>query len=392
MTASRRRVVMAPDSFKGTIDATAAAAALAAGWRSARPDDDIVTVPMADGGEGTLKAFAASVPGARRMPVTVRGPAGAEVAASWLLLAADAEHPATGVVELANTSGIELLRGRLRPLDADSTGFGQAIHAALEHGVGRLVLAIGGSASSDGGAGALRALGARLVDADGDPVAPGARGLESLARLDLSELRPPPRDGVVVLSDVDSPLLGSRGAARVFAPQKGASAAEVERIERALTRWGQLLGGSPDLPGAGAAGGVGYGLLAWGARIVPGAETIADLVGLPAAVRGAAFVVTGEGSFDGQSARGKAPSVVIDAARDGGVPVAVVAGRVLVHPPGVTTLSLTDLAGDPQRAMADPARWLREAGRRLSGSFDAFGDGLGEVQSREESVDTSRDA
>ncbi|MFT4230197.1 MAG: glycerate kinase, partial [Microbacterium sp.] len=272
-------VVVAVDSFKGSISAGAAAAALADGWREVRPGDELVLRPMADGGEGTLDAFAAAIRGARRMPVTVRGPHGGDVTASWLLLPGG-----TGVVELASTSGIELLGGDLRPWSADTRGFGQAIGAALDHGVRRLVLGIGSSASTDGGAGMLAALGARFADAAGLPIASGLQGLQHLAAADLSGLRPPPPGGVVVLSDVTSPLCGPRGAAAVFGPQKGLSAADLPRADAALARLAGLIAAvDPEQPGAGAAGGTGFGLLAWGARLVPGAAEVAELIALRAA-------------------------------------------------------------------------------------------------------------
>ena len=269
------RVVIAPDSFKGTASAADAASALAAGWRSVRPADDLVLRPMADGGEGTLDAFESAVPGARRMPVTVRGPVSAAVETHWLLL-----PDGTGVVELAATSGITLL-DPLEPLDAHTAGFGEAIAAALDHGVERLLLGLGGSASSDGGMGALAVLGGRFLDAARRPVRLGNRGLGTLARVDLSGLRPLPHGGAIILGDVTNPLLGELGAAAVFGPQKGADAATVEVLESNLARLARLVpsGGrvasearvsrSADLattPGAGAAGGTGFGLLAWGAR------------------------------------------------------------------------------------------------------------------------------
>ena len=369
------RVVLAPDSFKGSLPAAGVAAALAEGWRSVRPAAVIVALPMADGGEGTLDAFAAAVAGARWMPVTVRGPHGRDIEASWLLL-----PDGTGVVELASTSGLELLAGDLRPWDADTSGFGQAIAAALDHGVDRLVLGIGSSASTDGGAGLLAALGARVRDATGRPVAGGLRGVDAAASIDLSGLRTPPHGGVTVLTDVTSPLLGARGAAAVFGPQKGLSAADTAAADRALARFAALVprgpatvGASrpdPATPGAGAAGGAGFGLLAWGAALVPGAEAVAGLVGLPAAIVGADLVVTGEGSFDGQSAAGKVPAHVAALAARAGVPVALIAGRIA---PGADTsafaasLSLADLAGSPAASLADPARWLRVAAKRLAG-------------------------
>lgn len=365
------RIVIAVDSFKGSITAAAAAAALARGWRAGRPADELVLRPMADGGEGTLDAFATGVAGAERLPVTVRGPHDREVAASWLLL-----PDGMGVVELASTSGIELLGHERRAWAAGTAGFGQAIAAALDHGVSRLVLGIGSSASTDGGAGMLHALGARLVDPAGAPIVPGLRGLTQLDDVDLAGLRMPPPGGVVVLSDVTNPLLGPRGAAAVFGRQKGLAADEVAAADAVLARYAGLLsaaGAPADVaaPGAGAAGGTGFGLLAWGAALVPGAARVAELIGLDAAVRAADLVITGEGAFDGQSAAGKAPAHVAAVAAGAGVPVALVAG--VIAPDADTTafaasVSLTQLAGSAEASLAAPARWLEAAGAVFAGA------------------------
>ncbi|MBD7957692.1 glycerate kinase [Microbacterium sp. Sa4CUA7] len=370
------KVVVALDSFKGSIGAAAASLAFADGWRDAAPDAAVELRPMADGGEGTLEAFAAAVPGARRMPVRVTGPDGALVDAAWLLLPPTPDAPAgTGVVELASTSGIELLGERRAPWRADTTGFGQAIAAALDHGVSRLVLGIGSSASTDGGLGMLRALGADVTDADGAAVAPGARGLAAAAAVDVASLRRPPAAGAVVLTDVTNPLCGPAGAAAVFGPQKGLDADGVARADAALTHWASLFAGDPELadaaalPGAGAAGGTGFGLVAWGARLVPGAPEVAALIGLRDAVAGADLVVTGEGSFDGQSAAGKVPAFVAGLAAEAGVPVALVAGRIAddADTSGFTaSVSLTALAGSPAASLAAPAQHLRAAGAALA--------------------------
>lgn len=367
------RVLLAPDGFKGSISAADAAAALAAGWQSVRGDDPLVELPMADGGEGTLDAFLVAVPGARRMPVRVTGPHGREVAASWVLLPASADALCgTGVVELASTSGIEMLDGSLRPLDAGTRGFGEAIAAALDHGVSRLVLAIGSSASTDAGFGALSALGARITDAAGVEVAAGLRGMRDAAHLDRSGLRPPPPGGALVLTDVRSPLTGPRGAAAVFGPQKGLGADEIPDVDAALARAAGLLQIDATTPGAGAAGGAGAALRAWGAELVPGAERIADLVGLADAVAAADVVVTGEGSFDASSGAGKAPARVAALARAAGRPAGLVAGRIA--PDADTSgfraaVSLTELAGSSEAAVADPARWLTVAGAALARAF-----------------------
>lgn len=365
------RVVIAPDSFKGTISAADAAAALAEGWRTVEPGAQIVLRPMADGGEGTVAAFAAAVAGSQRMPVTVDGPAGRPVETSWLLLpASDAAPGGTAVIDMASTSGIELL-DELRPWDADSRGFGQAIAAALDHGVSRLVLGIGSSASTDGGTGMLRALGARFIDASGSEVAAGARGITEIVDADLSGLRR--ASDVRVLTDVTNPLTGPRGAAAVFGPQKGLTQpADQQRTDAALGRLAALLDLDPATPGAGAAGGVGGALVAWGGRLLPGAIEVAGLIGLADAVAGADAVITGEGAYDGQSGDGKVPSHVALVASDAGVPALLAVGRIDEHADtGMFTaaVSLTESAGSPASALADPARWLRAAGEELARRF-----------------------
>lgn len=367
-------VVFAPDSFKGSIGAAAAAAALAEGWRSVDPEAEVILRPMADGGEGTLDAFAAAIPDGMRVPVTVTGPHGQAVSASWLLLPPTPDTPrGTAAVELASTSGIELLAGALEPFDAHTLGFGQAIAAALEHGVSRLVLGIGSSASSDGGIGVLTALGARFTDAAGAAIPLGARGLDTLVAADLTGLRALPDGGVLVLSDVTNPLLGAFGAAAVFGPQKGLGPGGVGRVDAGLRRLAGRLPADPETPGAGAAGGVGFGLLAWGARLVPGAAEVSGLIDLPGALAAASIVVTGEGSFDGQSAAGKAPAHVAALAGAAGVPVALVAGRIAADAdtsPFARSVSLTELAGGGESARAEPARWLREAGLHLAAHWN----------------------
>ena len=362
------RVVFAPDSFKGTITAADAAQALAEGWRTVDADVEVVLRPMADGGEGTVAAFAAAVPGAERMPVTVDGPAGRPVDTAWLLLpASDGAPQGTAVIDVASTSGIELL-DELRPWDADSTGFGQAIAAALDHGVSRLVLGIGSSASTDGGTGMLRALGARFLDASGADVAPGASGLETLASADLSGLRAAPE--VLVLTDVTNPLTGPSGAAEVFGPQKGLTdAADRARADVGLARLAELLDLDVSTPGAGASGGVGGALVVRGARLLPGAGEVARLIGLADAVADADAVVTGEGSYDGQSGDGKVPSFVAGIAADAGARAAVAAGRITADADTAlfaASVSLTELAGSAASALAEPGRWLHAAGAALA--------------------------
>lgn len=363
------RVVLAPDSFKGTITAADAAASLAEGWASVDPAADFVHRPMADGGEGTVAAFAAAVAGARWMPVVVDGPAGVPVETSWLLLPPSAEAPGgTAVVDLASTSGIELL-DELRPWHADTTGFGQAISAALDHGITRLVVGIGSSASTDGGTGMLSALGARFVDASGASVAPGARGLADIASVDLSALRTPPQ--VRVLTDVTNPLVGPRGAAAVFGPQKGLTGTDIPQVDAELARLADLLTLDPALPGSGAAGGTGGALVVWGATLAPGAAEVAELIGLADAIADADIVITGEGSYDGQSGDGKVPSFIAGLAAATGATTLLAAGRITADSDTAlfaASASLTEIAGSSDAALAEPARWLREAGALLARS------------------------
>lgn len=362
------RVVLAPDSFKGTITAADAAAALADGWASVDPEAEFVHRPMADGGEGTVAAFEAAVTGAVRMPVTVDGPAGRPIDTSWLLLpATDGAPTGTAVVDIGSTSGIELL-DELRPWDADTTGFGQAMAAALDHGVSRLVVGIGSSASTDGGTGMLTALGARFLDDSGAPVARGARGLADIASIDLTGLRTAP--DVRVLTDVTNPLTGPRGAAAVFGPQKGLRAHDdIALADAGLRRLAELLGIDPAGQGNGAAGGTGAALAVWGGTLAPGAAEVADLIGLAAAVAAADVVLTGEGSYDGQSGDGKVPSFLAGLATTAGARPMLAAGRITADADTAlfaASASLTDLAGSSDAALAEPARWLRAAGAVLA--------------------------
>jgi glycerate kinase len=365
MTSSR--IVIAPDSFKGSAAAHLAADAIARGWASARPDDVLVLLPMADGGEGTVDAFAVAFPDSVRMPHTVTGPDDRPVEAEWLLLA-----DGTGIVELAQASGITLL-DPLRAFDAHTIGFGQLIAAALDHGVTRLVLGIGGSSSTDGGAGALVALGARMLDAAGADIAAGNRGLAQLDRVDTSGLRALPAGGAIVLSDVTNPLLGASGAAAVFGPQKGAAASDIPVLDANLSRLARCFGSADEnAPGSGAAGGAGFGLLAWGATIEAGAVAVGEALGMPAAVASTDFVITGEGRFDEQSAAGKVPSYLAALARAAGVDAALVAGIIQAPTDDfVDAVSLTELAGSSAASQADAERWLVEAGARLAQRFGA---------------------
>ncbi|AYG04073.1 glycerate kinase [Gryllotalpicola protaetiae] len=368
------RLVIAPDSFKGSLTAREAAEAIRDGWLAVRPSDQVVLAPMADGGEGSLDAFEAAVPGARREPVMAVGPDDQPVLTYWLRLPPTPGLPGgTGVVELAATSGLTLMRSGLRPFEAHTFGLGQAIAAALTLGVSRLLIAVGGSASSDGGVGALTAMGARLTDASGAPVSYGNLGAGRVARVSFDGVVAPPPAGAVVLTDVDNPLLGPRGAAVVFGPQKGASSdAAMRALEGNLAHLAAVVDGGAALaetPGAGAAGGVAFGLLAWGATLSPGAPAVAEALGLAGIVTGADLVITGEGRFDGQSEAGKAPTQVASIARAAGVPTALVAGAIQASVARFSAAaSLSELAGSTAAALAEPARWAREAGATLARS------------------------
>jgi len=340
------RVLIAPDKFKGSLTAPAAAAAMRLGVLDVVPDADVVTMPVADGGEGTVDAFVAA--GATPHEVVVAGPLGDPVSARFAVL------DGTAVVEAAQACGLALV-GRpstKTALAADTVGVAQLVLAAARH-VDRVVLGIGGSASTDGGSGLARGLGARLLDAAGAELPPGGGALADLARLDVSGLTRLPVD-VQLACDVTAGLLD---AAYVYAAQKGAGPDDIERLALGLRCWAEVAG-LPDVPGSGAAGGLGAGAITFlDATVVSGADVVLDRLGFAAAVRGADLVLTGEGSFDDQSLTGKAPIGVARAAA--GVPTWLIAGRATVHPPELAgVLALTELA-DPATAMRDAAALVR---------------------------------
>ncbi|RWZ67892.1 glycerate kinase [Labedella populi] len=350
------RVVVAPDSFKGTASADSVASAVAEGWRRERPDDEIVSAPLADGGEGTVEGFAVARPDGIRHDVEVEGPEGPATSA-WLEL-----PDGTAVVELASAAGIELW-GTNQPFTASTHGLGEVIASALDAGATRLLVGVGSSASTDGGAGMLAVLGARIIDADGDAIGPGNAGLADAVALDLSSMRPVPAGGVVVLCDVSNPLLGPFGAAAVFGPQKGAEPDDIPVMNGNLSRLAALGTVDPATPGAGAAGGTGWALLQWGAEIRSGAESIGAELGIPAIVATADVIITGEGRFDGQTAAGKAPAYVAALAPGRTMLVAgSIDADVSAFPAAV---SLVDLVGR-DRALNDTIDALIEAGAALA--------------------------
>jgi glycerate 2-kinase len=364
------RVVLAPDSFKGSLTAAEVCDALAEGWLSLRPSDEMALRPMADGGEGTLEAIAKAVPRAETFPIEVLGADLEPRTASWLLLRESGDEPKSAVVELASACGIEGLR-ELAPMTASTFGLGQVIEAAVASGAKRILVGLGSSASTDGGAGMLAALGARLIDSAREPLPPGGAALSRLAAIELAGLIDLTGIELIGLTDVNNPLLGTRGAAKVFGPQKGATPQQVNQLDEALSQFSDVAG--PDLaevPGAGAAGGTGFGLLLLGAQLQSGADTIAELIGLAAACAEADVVITGEGRFDSQSAAGKVPAKVAAlAARK----TELVAGQISPEADVsafTSTTSLTDLAGTSELAIRDAGHWLREAGAALATGYE----------------------
>ena len=374
------RVVVAPDKFKGSLTAVEAAEAIGEGLRQGRLGVDVVLAPVADGGDGTVDAAVAA--GYDRITTTVAGPTGQPVTASFAV----SGDTAVAVVEMAEAAGLRRLPGgRPAPLAATTFGVGELIRAALDRGVRRVVLGVGGSATTDGGTGMARALGVRFLDADGRDLAPGGAALGRLHTIDMAGLDPRLRDlEVVVASDVDNPLTGLRGAAAVFGPQKGAGPADVEELEQALSQLASVIARQlgVDLAGragAGAAGGTSGGAVAFlGASIVSGIDLLLDLAHFPTAVRTAHLVITGEGSLDGQSLAGKAPWGVAQAAARAGVPVVVLVGRSTLtdeeaRAAGFAEMhALTHLEPDLERCQRDASTLLMSLARRLAQTSPQF--------------------
>ena len=370
------RIVVAPDKFKGSLPAAEVARALAAGLRSGDPTLDVVELPVADGGDGTLAAALAA--GFERVPALAEGPVGEPVESAFGWRAGSVGGAGVAVVELADVVGLERMR-ELAPLTASTFGLGQVITAALDRGAATIILGVGGSASTDGGAGMMQALGVRLLDAAGAGLGRGGAALADLASIDLSGLDPRLAGvAVLVASDVDNPLLGESGAAAVFGPQKGASPAQVLQLDRALARWASLTAAvtgrdEAGSPGAGAAGGTGFAALAYlHAELKPGIELVLELVGLDAALARADLLITGEGSLDAQSLRGKAPVGVARAAGRVGVPVVAVAGQCLLTSDELAdagllaAYSLSALEPDAAASMREAPRLLAQIGQMIA--------------------------
>ncbi|WP_342595430.1 glycerate kinase [Salinicola lusitanus] len=325
------KIVIAPDSYKDALSARDAAAAIAAGIERELPDAILHQCPMGDGGEGTLDALLAAT-SAERRTASVQDALGREATAAW----GWHEASRTAFVELAEASGLQQLkRDERTALDSTTFGVGQLIVAALDAGAESLVLTLGGSATNDAGAGMLAALGGRLLDSRGNPLPPGGAALAELATLDLDGLDPRLASLTVQTAvDVDNPLLGPRGASAVFGPQKGATEADVERLDQALSHFAdhaaRILGEDfRELPGAGAAGGMGFAARAFlGATLRPGIELVMDQVDFDTLLADADWVITGEGQLDGQSLSGKTPIGIARRAERFGVPTIVLAGRL----------------------------------------------------------------
>lgn len=329
-TSARMRIVVAPQEFKGTLTASAAAIAMAEGARRAAPEAEILAVPLSDGGPGLVDVVLTSRPG-QRIFTKVRGPLGRPVAAAWALL-----DDGTAVIEMAAAAGLALLREDERdPRVTTTYGVGELILAALDAGSRRLIVGVGGSATNDGGAGMAQALGVRLLDADGQELPPGGGGLSRLDRIDVSGIDPRVREAkVVAATDVGNPLCGPEGASIVYGPQKGASPDAAQELDAALRRYGEVLERDLgvrviDEPGAGAAGGLGAALMAFlGAEVRSGFEIVAEMVGLREKLRGADLLLTGEGRLDGQTAYGKTVARAAAMAREEGAACVVIAGSL----------------------------------------------------------------
>ncbi|MDH6453979.1 glycerate kinase [Streptomyces sp. SAI-126] len=372
-----QRVLIAADKFKGSLTAVQVAERVEAGLRRVVPGVEVEALPVADGGDGTVAAAVAA--GFERREVAVAGPLGQDVTAAF------AVRGDTAVVEMAEASGLQRLpAGVFAPLTASTYGSGELLRAALDAGARTIVFGVGGSATTDGGAGMLSALGARFLDADGEPVAPGGGGLADLASADLSDLDPRFASVEFILaSDVDNPLTGPKGAPAVYGPQKGASPDDVEALDTALAHYAKVLEEAVGAkaaehaaaPGAGAAGGIGYGALLLGARFRPGIEVMLDVLGFAPALQWADLVITGEGSLDEQTLHGKAPAGVAAAARAAGKEVVAVCGRLALPPEAIgragirRAYPLTDVEPDIQKCIAEAGPILEDAAERIGRDF-----------------------
>ena len=370
------RYVLVPDSFKGTIGSGEICAILREEILRAKPDAEVVSIPVADGGEGSVDAFLTAV-GGQRVQVPCHGPHMEEMTGFYGLL-----PDGTAVVEMAAAAGLPLAGNRLEPDTATTYGVGELMADAAARGARCIILGLGGSATNDGGCGAAAALGARFLDGQGKTFLPTGGNLDSIARIDLGGQRPLPE--ITVMCDIDNPLCGPTGASEVFGPQKGADPEMVRRLDGNLRHLAEVirrdLGAEIlDLPGAGAAGGMGGGAAAfWNGKLQMGIETVLDTVDFDEIVRGARLVITGEGCLDGQSLRGKVVSGVAARARRAGVPVVALVGAVGegadgIYDLGVCGVFTTNHRPEPfEEARLHAADNLRRTIRNLMGFLKAM--------------------
>lgn len=372
------KIVIAPDSFKESLSALEAATAIETGFREIFPAAVYVKVPVADGGEGTVEAMVAAT-GGRQVVLQATGPLGRPVEAFYGLTGDES----TAVIEMAAASGLELVASAERdPLVATSRGTGELIRAALDAGARRFILGVGGSATNDGGAGMLQALGVELLDAQGDQLAPGGGALALLSRIDVSGLDPRIGDCVFeVACDVSNPLVGPKGASAIFGPQKGATPEMVEQLDANLRHYAGVIARDlgqevADIPGAGAGGGIAAAMLVFlKGRLRPGSEIVADAVGLDAFVRDADLVVTGEGRIDSQTVNGKTPIGVARVAQRHGKPVIAIGGCLAndahaVHAHGIAaTFSTVMRAGTVAEVLAGAQFNLQCTARNIAAAL-----------------------
>nr|WP_206325056.1 MULTISPECIES: glycerate kinase [unclassified Streptomyces] len=370
-------VLVAADKFKGSLTAVQVAERVTAGLRKVVPGLSVEALPVADGGDGTVAAAVAA--GFDRHEVRVTGPVGTPVTAAFAL------RGTTAVVEMAEASGLQLLpAGTFAPLTATTYGSGELLRAALDAGATTIVFGVGGSATTDGGAGMLAALGARFLDAAGEPVGPGGAALAELASADLTALDPRFADVEFILaSDVDNPLTGPKGAPAVYGPQKGATPEDVETLDAALDHYAQVLEKAigpkatelAASPGAGGAGGIGYGALLLGASFRPGIELMLEVLGFAPALERATLVITGEGSLDEQTLHGKAPAGVAAAARAAGKEVVAVCGRLALPPEALGAAGirraypLSALEPDPAKSIPNAGPLLEDVASHIARDF-----------------------
>ena len=375
-------IVIAPDSYKECLSALEVAAEIEAGFREVLPNAQYRTVPLADGGEGTVAAMVAST-GGSLLALDVTGPLGEPVKACYGLTG----DGKTAIIEMAAASGLALVAPNLRnPLKTTTFGTGELIKAAMDAGARHLVIGIGGSATNDGGAGMLQALGVKLLNHDDRQIGFGGGSLANLARIDISGMDPRLKQcSIEAACDVNNPLTGPKGASRIFGPQKGATAEMVAQLDANLGHFADII--SRDLrvqvdsvPGAGAAGGMGAALLAFfGAKLRPGIAIVVETVGLEAMIQEADLVITGEGRIDSQSIHGKTPVGVAAVAKRYGKPVIGIAGSLsndvdVVHEYGIDAVfSVLSQVGTLEEALTHAAANLRAVSRNIAAALKLAG-------------------